>query len=87
MKVLSVTAIVDSIKNALERTPPELAADIVEKGIVLAGGGSLLRGLDVLIREETELPIAIADDPLTCVVRGAGKCLDNMDLLQQIRTN
>jgi rod shape-determining protein MreB len=82
-----VTAIVDAIKNALERTPPELAADIVEKGIVLAGGGSLLRGLDVLIREETELPIAIAEDPLTCVVRGAGKVLDQMDLLRKIQTH
>lgn len=82
-----VTAIVDAIKNALERTPPELAADIVEKGIVLAGGGSLLRGLDVLIREETELPIAIAEDPLTCVARGAGEVLDEMDLLRQIQTN
>jgi rod shape-determining protein MreB len=82
-----VTAILDAIKNALERTPPELSADIVEKGIVLAGGGSLLRGLDVLIREETELPISIAEDPLTCVARGAGKVLDNMDLLKHIQTN
>jgi rod shape-determining protein MreB len=82
-----VTAIVDAIKNALERTPPELSADIVEKGIVLAGGGSMLRGLDVLIREETELPIAIAEDPLTCVVRGAGAVLDEMDLLKQIQTH
>ncbi len=81
-----VTAILDAIKNALERTPPELSADIVEKGIVLAGGGSLLRGLDVLIREETELPISIAEDPLTCVARGAGKALDNMDLLKHIQT-
>ncbi len=82
-----VTAIIDAIKNALERTPPELSADIVEKGIVLAGGGSLLRGLDVLIREETELPISIAEDPLTCVVRGAGKVLDEMNLLKQIQAN
>ncbi len=80
-----VTSIVDSIKIALERTPPELAADIVDKGIVLAGGGSLLKGLDVLIREETELPIAIAEDPLTCVVRGTGKVLDELDLLKQIQ--
>ena len=80
-----VTAIVDAIKIALERTPPELAADIVDRGIVLAGGGSLLRGLDVLIREETELPIAIAEDPLTCVVRGTGKVLDELDLLKQIQ--
>ncbi len=82
-----VSIIVDAIKNTLERTPPELAADIVEKGIVLAGGGSLLHGLDLLIREETELPISIAEDPLTCVVRGAGKVLDELDLLRQIQTN
>jgi rod shape-determining protein MreB len=82
-----VTQIVDAIKNALERTPPELSADIVERGIVLAGGGALLKGLDVLIREETELPISIAEDPLTCVVRGAGKVLDEMHLLRQIQTH
>jgi rod shape-determining protein MreB len=80
-----VNAIVDSIKIALERTPPELAADIVDKGIVLAGGGALLRGLDALIREETGLPITIAEDPLTCVVRGTGKVLDELDLLRQIQ--
>ena len=80
-----VTTIVDSIKIALERTPPELAADIVDRGIVLAGGGALLRGLEVLIREETELPIAIAEDPLSCVVRGTGKVLDELDLLKQIQ--
>ncbi len=82
-----VTSIVDAIKCALERTPPELAADIVDRGIVLAGGGSLLRGLEMLIREETELPIAIAEDPLTCVVRGTGKVLDELDLLKQIQIN
>jgi len=80
-----VNAIVDTIKIALERTPPELAADIVDKGIVLAGGGALLRGLDALIREETGLPITIAEDPLTCVVRGTGKVLDELDLLRQIQ--
>jgi rod shape-determining protein MreB len=80
-----VTTIIDTIKIALERTPPELAADIVDRGIVLAGGGSLLKGLDVLIREETELPIAIAEDPLTAVVRGTGKVLDELDLLKQIQ--
>ncbi|HEY5999728.1 MAG TPA: rod shape-determining protein [bacterium] len=80
-----VNAIVDSIRIALERTPPELAADIVDKGIVLAGGGALLRGLDALIREETGLPITIAEDPLTCVVRGTGKVLDELDLLRQIQ--
>jgi rod shape-determining protein MreB len=80
-----VNSIVDAIKVALERTPPELAADIVDKGIVLAGGGALLRGLDILIREETGLPITIAEDPLTCVVRGTGKVLDELDLLRQIQ--
>src|SRR5512137_2643155 len=80
-----VNAIIDTIKIALERTPPELAADIVDKGIVLAGGGALLRGLDALIREETGLPITIAEDPLTCVVMGTGKVLDELDLLRQIQ--
>ncbi len=80
-----VNAIIDTIKIALERTPPELAADIVDKGIVLAGGGALLRGLDALIREETGLPITIAEDPLTCVVVGTGKVLDELDLLRQIQ--
>jgi rod shape-determining protein MreB len=80
-----VNAIIDTIKIALERTPPELAADIVDKGIVLAGGGALLRGLDALIREETGLPITIAEDPLTCVVIGTGKVLDEIDLLRQIQ--
>ena len=80
-----VNAIVDAVKIALERTPPELAADIVDKGIVLAGGGALLRGLDALIREETGLPITIAEDPLTCVVLGTGKVLDELDLLRQIQ--
>jgi len=80
-----VNAIIDTIKIALERTPPELAADIVDKGIVLAGGGALLRGLDALIREETGLPITIAEDPLTCVARGTGKVLDELDLLRQIQ--
>jgi rod shape-determining protein MreB len=80
-----VNAIIDTIKIALERTPPELAADIVDKGIVLAGGGALLRGLDALIREETGLPITIAENPLTCVVIGTGKVLDELDLLRQIQ--
>jgi len=80
-----VNAIVETIKIALERTPPELAADIVDKGIVLAGGGALLRGLEILIREETGLPITIAEDPLTCVVRGTGMVLDELDLLRQIQ--
>jgi rod shape-determining protein MreB len=79
-----VNAIVEAVRVALERTPPELAADIVDKGIVLAGGGALLRNLDVLLREETGLPVVIADDPLSCVVLGSGKVLDEIDLLKRV---
>lgn len=77
-------AIVDAIKVTLERTPPELAGDIVDKGIVMAGGGALLKGIDKLIREETGLPVSIAEDPLTCVVIGSGKALDELDVLREI---
>ncbi len=86
MEALSgpVSQIVQGVKSALEQTPPELAADIMEKGIVLTGGGALLRNLDILIREETKLPVLIADDPLTCVVRGSGEVLDQLDLLREI---
>lgn len=79
-----INAIVQAVKVALERTPPELGADIVDKGIVLAGGGALLRGLDTLLREETGLPIIIADDPLTAVVMGAGMALDQLALLKGV---
>ncbi len=79
-----ISAIVDTVKMALERTPPELAADIVDRGIVLAGGGSLLTGLDCLLREETKLPIIYAEDPLSAVVLGAGRILDEIDLLKKI---
>jgi len=79
-----IAAIVEAIKMALERTPPELAADIVDKGIVLAGGGSLLRNMDVLLREETGLPVMLAEDPISCVVLGAGKALDEIELLKQV---
>ncbi|MGA2192309.1 MAG: rod shape-determining protein, partial [Nitrospirota bacterium] len=79
-----VLTIVNTIKVTLENTPPELAADIVEKGIVLAGGGALLKGIDVLIREETALPIVIAEDPLSAVVMGTGKALDELDLLRRV---
>ena len=75
---------VESVRIALERTPPELASDIVDKGIVLAGGGALLRNLDVLLREETGLPVTLADDPLTAVVMGAGKVLDELALLRDV---
>jgi rod shape-determining protein MreB len=79
-----VSLIVDAIKDALENTPPELAGDIVERGIMLTGGGALLRGLDVLVREETGLPVTIADDPLSAVVRGAGMALDQLDILKNV---
>ncbi len=79
-----VNAIVEAVKLTLERTPPELAADIVERGIVLAGGGALLRNLDVLLREETGLPVVIAENPLSCVVLGAGKLLDEIELLYRV---
>ena len=79
-----VRQIVESVRIALERTPPELASDFVGKGIVLAGGGALLRNLDVLLREETGLPVTIAADPLTAVVMGAGKALDQLSLLRAV---
>jgi rod shape-determining protein MreB len=72
------------VRISLERTPPELAADIVDNGIVLTGGGALLRNLDTLMRDETGLPISVIDDPLTCVVRGSGKVLDELSLLREV---
>jgi rod shape-determining protein MreB len=77
-------AIVDAVLVALERTPPELAADIVDKGIVLTGGGSLLKNLDVLLREETGLPVMVCDDPISAVVLGSGKALDHLELLKEV---
>src|SRR3972149_4935806 len=79
-----LSAIIDAVKSVLERTPPGLAADLVDKGIVLAGGGGLLKNLEGILREEIQLPVTIADDPLTCVVRGAGKALDEMKLLKEV---
>ncbi|RJR31116.1 MAG: rod shape-determining protein [Candidatus Latescibacterota bacterium] len=76
--------IVAAVKQALEQTPPELAADIVDRGIVMTGGGSLLRGLDVLLKEETNLPINVVEDPLTCVVLGCGKVLSNLHQYERI---
>jgi len=75
---------VSAIKSGLEQTPPELGADIAEKGMVIAGGGALLRDIDRLLMEETGLPVIVADDPLTCVVRGSGKALERMDKLGSI---
>ncbi len=79
-----VAAIVEAVRSVLERTPPELAADIVDRGIVLTGGGALLRNLDILLREETGLPVIVADVPECAVVRGTGKALDELDLLREV---
>jgi rod shape-determining protein MreB len=79
-----VHAIMETIKTALEQTPPELAADIVDRGIVLTGGGSLLKNLDEMIRRETGLPVSIADDPLSTVVMGSGKIFENFDVLKAV---
>jgi rod shape-determining protein MreB len=79
-----VSIIVNAVRVALERTPPELSADIMDKGIVLSGGGALLRGLDERLRHETGLPVVQAEDPLACVVLGAGRVLEDMDLLRKV---
>ena len=79
-----VAIIVNAVRVALERTPPELSADIVDRGIVLTGGGSLLKNLDRLLREETGLPVSVAEDPLSSVVLGTGKMLSDFDLLRKI---
>ncbi|MFP4596640.1 MAG: rod shape-determining protein [Persicimonas sp.] len=82
-----INAIVEAVRIALERTPPELSADIVDKGIVLAGGGALLKNLDILLREETGLPVLIADDPMSAVVLGSGQTLDELELLREVADN
>ncbi|MFP4083361.1 MAG: rod shape-determining protein [Desulfonatronovibrio sp.] len=79
-----VDSIVQAVRVALEQTPPELAADIVDRGIVLTGGGALLKGLDQLLRDETSLPITVVDDPLSTVVVGSGKVLDSLDVLKEV---
>ncbi|NLM38364.1 MAG: rod shape-determining protein, partial [Firmicutes bacterium] len=79
-----VGAILEAVKMTLEKTPPELAADILDRGIVMTGGGALLRGLDRLLAEETEMPVQVAEDPLTCVARGTGKVLEELDELRRI---
>jgi len=80
----SVRTLISNIKGAIEETPPELVADIMDRGIILAGGGALLRGLDRLIARETQMPVELADDPLTCVVRGTGMVLEDLDALKEI---
>jgi rod shape-determining protein MreB len=79
-----VSQIVDTVKETLEGTPPELAADITNRGIVLVGGGSLLRGLDELMRRETQLPVYLADSPLTCVATGAGHSLEELPVIRRV---
>jgi len=85
--IKSSTAIADAVRTTIESAPPELVADIMQKGIVLAGGGALLRGLDQLIGEITQMPVYIADDPLTCVVRGTGIVLEHIDELREVLVN
>jgi len=80
----SVETIVEAVKVALERTPPELASDILDRGIVLTGGGSMLKSLDQRMIEDTSLPVHVAEDPLTCVVRGCGKILENFELYEKV---
>lgn len=79
-----LNAVIAAIKTTLERTPPELSSDIMDRGLVLAGGGSLLRGLDEKLRQETGMPVYLADDPMTCVVIGSGKALDEINVLKKI---
>ncbi|MFQ6672237.1 MAG: rod shape-determining protein, partial [Candidatus Tectimicrobiota bacterium] len=79
-----IGTIIETVRISLERTPPELASDIVDKGIVLAGGGSLLRGLDILLRDQTGLPVTLAEDPITAVVLGTGMVLESQDLLKRL---
>ncbi len=80
----AVDSIIDSVRQTLEQTPPELAADILDRGIIMTGGGALLRGLDRLLVEETSLPVIVAEEPLTCVVRGTGKVLENIGAYQKV---
>jgi len=82
-----IQSIVDAVKIALEQTPPELASDIVDRGIMLTGGGALLKNLDLLLQEETKVPVTIADDPLAAVVLGSGKALDSIEILREVAVN
>jgi rod shape-determining protein MreB len=82
-----VAAIIEAVKETLEATPPELAADVMEKGIMLTGGGALLSGLDKIIKIETGIPVHIAEDPLDCVARGTGKCLEDPELRRMLSQN
>jgi rod shape-determining protein MreB len=79
-----VNAIVNAVKNTLDKTPPELAADLMDRGIVLTGGGALLKGLDERLRHETNMPIHIAERPLNAVVEGSGKCVEEFEALEKV---
>jgi rod shape-determining protein MreB len=79
-----VNAIIDAVKNTLDRCPPELAADIMDQGIVLTGGGALLRGIDERLKHETGMPIHVAENPLHCVAIGSGKCLEEFEVLKRV---
>lgn len=81
----TITTIIEGIKDAIEQTPPELVSDIMDRGIFLAGGGSLIAGMDEVIARETKIPVTVANDSLTCVVRGAGKLLSNIELLHRVK--
>ena len=83
----SIAKIVDIIRVTLERTPPELSSDIMEKGIVLAGGGALIKNIDKLIIEKMEMPVYIAEEPLNCVVKGTGKTLEDLERLKTVLIN
>ena len=83
----SINEIIDVIKLTLEKTPPELASDIVEKGIVLAGGGALIKNLDKLVSQRTGMPVYVAENPLECVVNGTGKTLEDLEKLKTILIN
>ncbi|MFH2049480.1 MAG: rod shape-determining protein [bacterium] len=80
----TIDIIIEAVRQAVERTPPELLSDILERGIILTGGGALLRGLDKCLRQETNLPVIVAEDPLTCVVRGTGKVLENFSSYSKV---
>jgi len=80
---VSVQQLVDTVKDTIEETPPELVADIMDQGIVLAGGGALLQGLDQRIAEATQMPVVIAEDPLTCVARGTGRVLEDLEGMER----
>ncbi len=79
-----VSSIIQAIKSTLEKTPPELSSDIMDRGLVLAGGGALMKGLDERLRQETGMPVHVAEDPMTAVVLGSGKALEEIDVLKQI---